>query len=183
MREKPRLTDDLKEPVGHLIEHRLPWLMLGLLGGIFTSVIVSKYEQILSVDLRLAFFIPVIVYMSDAVGTQSETIYVRHVKKLGVGFSKYLLKETALGLGLGTIFGLAIGIFAAIWLNSPIIGLSVGLAMFVNVAIAPVVATLIPAILYKEHSDPALGAGPLATIIQDLLSLMIYFIIASLLIF
>ena len=56
MAEKEQLEDDAKEPVGHLLEHRLPWLTLGLLGGMATAVIISKYESILSRDLRLAFF-------------------------------------------------------------------------------------------------------------------------------
>ena len=179
---KRPITDDLKEPVGHLVEHRLPWLILGLLGGIVTSVIVAGYEKILSADLRLAFFIPVIVYMSDAVGTQTETIYVRHLRKSSAGFSKYIIKETGLGLSLGGIFGIAIGLFASYWLGAPRVGLTVGLAMFINVTIAPVLAIFIPALLYREHTDPALGSGPLATIIQDLLSLLIYFLIASLII-
>ncbi len=175
--------DEVHEPVGHLLEHRLPWLVLGLFGGIITSIIVSKYEKILSADLRLAFFIPVIVYMSDAVGTQTETIFVRHLKKTGASFSKYLAKETAIGLCLGMIFGSAIGLFAAYWLGSAAVGLTVGLSMLINVSIAPILATLVPELLYKEHSDPALGAGPLATIIQDLISLLIYFFVASLIIF
>ena len=180
---KRTITDDLNEPVGHLLEHRLPWLILGLVGVIVTSVIVAGYEKILSADLRLAFFIPVIVYMSDAVGTQTETIYVRHLRKTGTGFSKYIIKETGLGISLGVIFGLAIGIFASYWLGAPRVGLTVGLAMFINVAIAPVLAIFIPTLLYREHSDPALGSGPLATILQDLISLLVYFLIASLIIF
>ena len=180
--QQSNITNDIKEPIGHLVEHRLPWLVLGLLGGIITSLIVSNYEKILSADVRLAFFIPIIVYMSDAIGTQTETIYVRQLKKSGGSLSKYLLKETALGLSLGGIFGIATAAFAFYWLGSYAIALTVGLAMFVNITLAPVLATLIPAILYKEHSDPALGAGPLATIIQDLISLLIYFLIASLII-
>lgn len=183
MENGKHFEDDVKEPVGHLLEHRLPWLVLGLLGGILTSVIISKYEDILSADVRLAFFIPIIVYLSDAVGTQTETIYVRHLKKTGTGFAKYLVKETILGLSLGAIFGLIIGLFAAYWLKAPTVGLTVGLAMLINITIAPVLATVIPTVLYKEHSDPALGSGPLATIIQDLISLLIYFFIASLIIF
>lgn len=182
-RSKALLTDDAKEPVGHLLEHRLPWLALGLIGGIITSIIVSKYERILAADLRLAFFIPIIVYMSGAVGSQTETIFVRRLKQTGKGFWPYLLKETFLGLGLGLFFGLATGLFATYWLASASIGLTVGLAMLINMSIAPVLATIIPEILYKEHSDPALGAGPLATIIEDLISLLIYFFIAGLIIF
>src|SRR3990167_1622438 len=134
--QQSNITNDIKEPIGHLVEHRLPWLVLGLLGGIITSLIVSNYEKILSADLRLAFFIPIIVYMSAAIGTQTETIYVRQLKKSGGALSKYFLKETALGLILGLIFGLATAVFAAYWLKSPLIAFTVGLAMFINVTIA-----------------------------------------------
>lgn len=183
LEQKPNYTDDLREPVGHLIEHRLPWLVLGLLGGIIASVVVSKYEQILEADLRLAFFIPLIVYLSDAVGTQTETIFIRRLKRTGKGFFPYLWKETFLGLSLGLIFGLVTGIFAYYWLGSPSIALTVALAMLINLSLAPMLATIIPELLYKEHSDPALGAGPLATIIQDLISLLVYFLFASLILF
>jgi len=181
--QKTILEDDSKQPVGHLLEHRLPWLFLGLLGGIVTSIVVSRYEQILAADLRLTFFIPLVVYMSSAVGLQTETIFVRHLKQTGQGFLRYLLKETLLGLSLGLIFGLLTGLFAAYWLRSPAIGLTLGLAMLINLSIAPILATAIPELLYKEHTDPALGAGPLATIIQDMISLLVYFLVAMLILF
>ena len=181
--QKPGLEDDIKEPIIPLVEHRLPWLVLGLLGGIITSIVVSKYESILAADVRLVFFIPVIVYMSSAVGTQTETIYVRHLKKSKAYFTKYFWKEISLGISLGTIFGLTTGLVTYTWLGSYPIALTVGLAMLINIALAPALATLIPALLYKEHVDPALGAGPLGTIIQDLISLVIYFLVASLIIF
>ncbi|MBI2039396.1 MAG: magnesium transporter [Candidatus Niyogibacteria bacterium] len=181
--KKPILENDIKESVGMLVRHRVPWLALGLAGGMAASFVVSKYEAILGNDIRLAFFIPVIVYLSDAIGTQTETIYVRYLRKTGAHFWKYIWKETQLGLSLGAIFGLAAGLFAYGWLKSADIGLAVGIAMFVNMMIAPIVATVIPMALYKEHADPALGAGPLATVIQDLLSLIVYFLIATLIIF
>ncbi len=181
--QKTQLEDDAKEPIGHLIEHRLPWLTLGLFGGMITAVIVSKYESVLSGDIRLAFFLPIIVYMSDAVGTQTETIYVRHLAKKGAGITGYLAKEILLGLGLGLIFGVALAVFAHLWLHSIKIAWTVGLAMFINVLVAPVLALAIPTILAREHTDPALGAGPFATILQDLISILIYFFIATVIIF
>jgi len=152
---KEQLEDDAKEPVGHLLEHRLPWLTLGLLGGMATAVIISKYESVLSGDIRLAFFLPIIVYMSDAVGTQTETIYVRHLAKKGAGISGYLAKEILLGLGLGLIFGVALAIFAYLWLHSIKIAWTVGLAMFINVLIAPVLALAIPTISAPVRSRPS----------------------------
>jgi len=176
--------DVIKGRIDHLIEHRIPWLFLGLLGGLLTTVIVSKYEAILSADVRLAFFIPIIVYLSDAIGTQTETIYVRALSEnKNINFAKYLFKESVIGLGLGVISGALLGIFAAYWLKSSAIGLTIGLTMLINLTFAPVLAVFIPSILYKRHSDPALGSGPVATIIQDLISLFVYFLLASIMIF
>lgn len=110
------IEDDIREPVSHLVKNRLPWLILGLIGGLITSVVVSRFEEMLQSDIRLSFFIPVIVYMSDAVGTQTETIYVRHLQRKTLDFWKYFFKETSLGLSLGIIFGISTGIFAYLWL-------------------------------------------------------------------
>src|SRR3989344_5841002 len=91
--------DVVVDRIDHLIEHRIPWLSLGLLGGILATIIVSKYEAILSADVRLAFFIPIIVYLSDAIGTQTETIYVRELsERKKINFFKYILKESFIGL-------------------------------------------------------------------------------------
>jgi len=177
------LEDDIKEPVGHLIEHRLPWLTLGLLGGMGIAMLVSGFEESLSRDVRLVFFIPIIVYMSDAIGTQTETIYIRHLKKTGAGFWKYIVKETILGFSFGVIFGTLLGFFAYFWLKDFKVALAAGIAMLINVTIAPILATVVPNLLYRRHTDPALGSGPLATVIQDGLSLFIYFSIATLIIF
>lgn len=183
MGKKLFLEDDLKEPVVHLIEHRVPWLTLGLMGGIIATIITSYFEKVISSNLSLAFFIPVIVYMSDAVGTQTETIYIRSVVHGQKKFSTYLFKESILGLALGILFGLILGGFAFFWLKSLETALAVGLAMFVNTLIAPVMAIAIPALLQREHTDPALGAGPFTTVLQDLLSLLVYFVIAAVIIF
>lgn len=179
-----REEDVVEGRIDHLIGHRIPWLFLGILGGLLATVIVSKYEAILSVDIRLAFFIPIIVYLSDAVGTQTETIYVRELsKRKKISFVRYVFKESLVGFGLGIVSGIILGVFAAYWLKSFAIGLSVGLTMLIDLTLAPVLAVLIPSILYKRHSDPALGSGPVATIIQDLISLLVYFIVASVIIF
>lgn len=187
METKPQKTyteeDDGKESAEHLIEHRVPWLFIGLLGGLLATVIVSQYEEILSSDVRLAFFIPIILYLTDAIGTQTETIYVRTLARRNVRFLSYILKESVVGLGLGVIFGTLLGIFAAYWLQSLWIGLTIGLTMLINLSLAPVLAVAIPSILYKRRADPALGSGPVATIIQDLISLLVYFFIASVIIF
>lgn len=176
--------DVVKQSVNHLIGHRFPWLILGLLGGILTTFIVARYEEVLAADVRLAFFMPIIVYLSDALGTQTETIYVRELsERKRFSLSKYIFKETLVGLGLGTISGTILGIFSASWLSSPTIGLVVGLTILINLSTAPILAISIPHLIKQRHTDPALGSGPIATVIQDLISLIVYFLIAGLIIF
>lgn len=175
----PPLEDDSKEEVTLLVEHRLPWLVVGLVGGVFLTILTSRFEQVLADNIKLAYFIPVIVYMAGAVGTQTETIYTRNVGRGRVRFSVYLVKEFFLGIVLGMIFGVAIGTMAYFWLSSMITAVTVGLAMFASVAIAPLVGLFVPMVLQKEHTDPALGGGPWTTVIQDFVSLLIYFVVAS----
>lgn len=180
---KTIIADDAKESVGLLLRLRLPWLFIGLLGGTLAAFFVSRFETIIEENIGLAFFLPLIVYMSDAVGTQTQTIYVRNLARGVVKLHTYLLKEFILGIILGAIFGLLIGFFASTWLDSGVLGRAVGLSMFVTVATAPIVALVISAFLKHEHTDPALGAGPFATIIQDVISILIYFVVATLTLF
>lgn len=177
--KKIEYVSDIHERLKQLVLERLPWLILGLGIGFLTSLYISRYEEILARNISLAFFIPIIVYMSDAVGTQTETIFVRDLSQHRSNFLKYLKKEFSLGLVMGAILGLLIAVGAYLWLKNLNVAATVGLAMFLNVMIAPVTATIIPELLFKERQDPALGAGPFTTVLQDLISLMIYFLVAS----
>ena len=179
----PLLEDDSKEKMSLLIEHRLPWLVVGLIGGMGLTLVSTRFELLLSQNIGLAFFIPVIVYMADAVGTQTETVYVRNLTRKQAKFSIYLIKEILLGLSLGALFGSLIGLFGFFVFNSTAIALTVGLSMFVTMATAPAIALIVPTLLQKTHKDPAVGAGPFTTVIQDFISLSLYFMIASLVLF
>lgn len=177
------LEDDAREPETFLVLHRLPWLVVGLLGGMLATLIASRFETLIATNINLAFFIPVIVYMADAVGSQTETIYVRNLAKKQISFLSYALKEFVLGVLLGSFFGIMVAIFSYFWFKNAATSITVGLAMFASMAIAPVVALIVPTILQKYKYDPAVGAGPFTTIMQDLLSLLIYFSIASFILF
>lgn len=177
------IVDDTKEKLSLLIEERLPWLILGLIGGLIVTLLVSKFESILSSNISLAFFLPVIVYMSDAIGTQTENIYVRNLAKFRDNFFQYFIKELMIGIAFGLIFGTLLGLFAKFWLGSTQIAFAVAIAMLINGIIAPMIALLTPELLFKGHKDPALGAGPFTTILQDLISLSVYLIVATLIIF
>ena len=99
-----------------------------------------------------------------------------------IKFTEYLAKEILVGSFLGVILSLLLGLAAFIWLRSAETAITVGFAMFINTIIAPVVAIVIPEILFKQNIDPALGGGPFTTVIQDFVSLLIYFLVATVII-
>lgn len=177
-----RYADDDNMPVKRLVEMRIPPLLIGLALGVVLSFIVSSFEETLTQNIALVFFLPFIVYISDAVGAQTRDIYVRDLKSGKANFLTYLFKETLIGIALGIVSGIIIGIVSWFWLHSFSTATIVGLGTFGAVVVAPPVALIIAEIFELEHRDPAVGAGPLATIIQDTLSIAIYGLIATILI-
>lgn len=159
---------------------RLPWLIVGLSGGVVAAHIIGFFEKTLENQLILATFIPLIVYMADAIGTQTETIFVRNVAiEPLLNLKKFLLKELIVGLTIASICGLLVSLYSFIRFNSPYLGIVLGLSLFCATLIAIVVGTLIPWLINKLKKDPALGTGPLTTVIQDVASVTVYFFIAS----
>ena len=180
---KEIIADDATESVDLLVRLRLPWLVLGLIGGVMASLIVSRYEAVLAQNIKLTFFMPLIVYIAAAVGNQTENIYVRNLGRKEVNLGVYFVKEISVGIIIGMLLGLISGVIVYIWLADAAIAYTIGLAMAGSVAVAPFIALTVSALLHKEHTDPAVGAGPFMTIIQDILSLLIYFATASVLLF
>lgn len=160
-----------------LIKIRFPWLLIGLVGGLLASVIVSRFELSLRENIALAFFIPVIAYMSDAIGTQTETIFIRALANLQFSIKKYILREFTVGATMGSFAGVLSGIFATLISGNSEIGLVVGLSLFLSMSIATVLACMTPLILRSIGHDPAVGSGPFTTALQDVASLTIYFIV------
>lgn len=178
-RERPVMVDEMREKVGVLLRVRLPWLGLGLVGGLVASIVVSRFEKTIADNIALVFFLPVVVYMSDAVGTQTEAMLIRKLARGKVNFWKYLVKEVMLGTMLGVMLGIITGGIAGVWIGDVMVGWVVGVAMFINVLLAPVMALVIPEIMFKEHVDPAVGSGPFTTIVQDLVSVVVYLGVAA----
>jgi magnesium transporter len=166
------------EPLHRRFWHRLPWLLLGLVGAMFAADIVGWFETKLQEKLILAFFIPGIVYLADAVGTQTETIIVRGLS-VGVKLRRVVLLEILTGLGIGfALAPVAAPIVLWRWGDADL-ALIIGLAIFVTSAIASAVAMALPWLFSRFKLDPAFGSGPLATVIQDLLSILLYFTVAG----
>lgn len=172
-------ADDEHTPLRRLIGMRLPPLTIGFILGILLPLIVSRFEELLTHDLRIAFFIPFILYMANAVGTQTESIYVGDLRTGKASFKKYLIKESLIGLVLGSIFGIAVGLLAFFWFKSEMLAKAVAFGMLGAVAVAPIVAMLVVEFFELERADPAVEAGPIAAVLQDSLSVLIFGLIAG----
>lgn len=165
-----------------MIKTRLPWLIIGVLGGTVTASIVSSFENVLSILLALAAFAPVLAYISDAVGTQSETLTVRSIAldpKLSV--KSYFLRELLVAVSLALACGFLITLVALIGWHNPLLGLIVGLSMFLSILAAVFISTSLPFLFKRLDLDPAIASGPFATMLGDVATMTIYFSVASLL--
>lgn len=166
------------ERVGRRLGHRLPWLLLGLVGAMLSAGLVGGFEESLQRNVLLAFFVPAIVYMADAVGTQTETLVVRGLS-VGVRIGGVVVREILTGLLVGLLLGaLALPVTWWLWGDGRV-AVAVALALLGACSIATLIAMALPWLLNRLGKDPAYGAGPLSTVIQDLLSIMIYLAVAQ----
>ncbi|MGH9248507.1 MAG: magnesium transporter [Acidimicrobiales bacterium] len=166
-----------EERVTRRLWHRLPWLLLGLVGAMFAAGIVGAFERELERQVLLAFFIPGVVYMADAVGTQTEALIIRGLS-VGVGIGRIARREIITGLLVGVLLAaVVLPATLLIWGNLQV-AISVALALLAACSIATAIAMALPWAFNRLGKDPAFGSGPLATVIQDLLSIAIYLLIA-----
>ena len=167
-----------EEAVERRFRHRLPWLLVGLGGALLAADLVGWFEAQLQTKVMLAFFLPGIVYLADAVGTQTETVVVRGLS-VGLTMRRMLKRELLSGVAIGLALAAVAGPLVWWRWGEQDLALCVALAVFAASSTATVAAMTLPWLLQKSGFDPAFGSGPLATVIQDLLSILIYFAIAS----
>jgi magnesium transporter len=166
-----------EETVVRRFLHRIPWLIVGLVGAFGAASIVGAFESQLTERVIFAFFIPGVVYMADAVGTQTETLVIRGLS-VGIPVGRMVRRELLTGLLVGAAVALLSFAIALIWWRQADVALVVALTLLAACSIATVVAMTLPWAFRRLGMDPAFGSGPLATVLQDLLSIMIYFAIA-----
>jgi magnesium transporter len=158
---------------------RLPWLLVGLAGSVLAAFLMESFQGMLQARVAVAFFVPGLVYLADAIGTQTEAIAVRGLSLSHEHPGRLLLGELRTGLLLGASLGLLSAAGAWLWLADARLALAVGLSLFTASAVASTVGFVFPWLLDRAGRDPAYGSGPIATVIQDVLSLAIYFAMVS----
>jgi magnesium transporter len=170
-----------EETVTRSFWHRLPWLLVGLVGALTAADLVGWFEHQLEQTVMLAFFIPSIVYLSDAVGTQTETVVVRGMS-VGVPLRRMFRRELLAGIAIAAVVA-AVTMPLVWWHWGQLdVAATVGLTLFVACSTATLTAMSLPWAFDRLKLDPAFGSGPLATVLQYLLSIGIYFFIATMLV-
>lgn len=160
------------------VKTRVTWLLIGLALSLGIAQVIEGFEATLKANLILATFIPLVVYMSDAVGTQMEAMVIRELNTPGkFHFTKFLRQQfvvvTLVAAIVGVIAGLVVG-----WHDTPELGFVIGLSLVGGIMSSLVTGTVMPFIFWKMHDDPAEASGPIATVLQDLMSVLIFFLIA-----
>ncbi|WP_082232177.1 magnesium transporter [Halobacillus massiliensis] len=161
---------------------RLPCLILLLFIGLISGSIISSFESTLETVVALAFFMPMIAGMTGNTGTQSLAVVVRGLASQDLNFRqvvKLVGRELWVGIIIGLTCGVLISLIAYFWRGNITLGLVVGSSLLLTLVIGTIAGTIIPLILYKLKIDPAIASGPLITTINDILSLLIYFGIAT----
>ena len=156
---------------------RLPWLIMGVFGGILAAVVINQFESSLERILALSFFFPVIMAMGGNTGTQAATVVVRGLATGDVSLvhaGKRLLREMRVALINGLICGAILGTIVGIWLSDSGLGFIVGMALVLIVISSGFIGAAVPMALKRFNIDPALGTGPFVTTSNDILSLFIY---------
>jgi len=167
-------------PISKSLRQRLPWLVLGLIGGILTAGVVGHFEEVLSKNIILAAFIPLLVYMSDAVGTQMQAFIIRDLSyDSKLKFFKYFVRQASVAIVMGLIISLLLFIISLFLYNQITISLVLGVSLFLAIITALFSGLVVPFVFSRLKFDPADTSGPIATIIQDVISIVIYFLVAS----
>jgi magnesium transporter len=175
--------DTMKVPLKVSLFHRIPWLVIGLVGIFFAAAFISYFESMIDTHIILAFFIPAVVYMSDALGTQLQTLFIRDMAVMGKDLKvhAYFSKQFMISIIIGLfIAGATFAVISVFW-QQPYIAFVISIAMFATLMVSGFTSLLTTYLFKKLGQDPALGSGPFATIISDVSSVIIYFLIVSLL--
>ncbi|MDX9715329.1 MAG: magnesium transporter [Dissulfurispiraceae bacterium] len=163
-----------------IVKSRLPWLILCLVGGLISSMVIHHYEDTLTAVVVIASFIPVIMGMAGNSGLQVSTTLVRNIALDSINsYWRYVAKELVAGCLIAAITGTVIALVAGLLKGMPILGVVVGLSMFLAISSSTILALLTPKIADKFGIDPAVTAGPFVTVFNDILGLSIYFTVAS----
>jgi magnesium transporter len=180
------ISEDVEsgDSVWLLTRARLPWLMVGLFGGILGSKVISNYEPQIQIHPEMAIFMPLIAAMGGNVGVQSSAIVVQSLANKSMGddnIAPRLLKELAVALVNGAICSSLVFAYNILFSDSLALSITVSIALITVICFAAIFGTVVPLILHRYKVNPAVATGPFITTTNDILGLFIYFTVGRIL--
>ena len=174
---------EANDNIFQLTRARLPWLFLGLIGGLGSVFILKDFEEIMiKSELRsLFFYTPLIAAMAGNVGVQSSAIIVQGIANQVIKGSliNRLFKEIGLGLINGLILSIVLIIFGEIINQDMLLSLTVAGSMMSVIILSALIGTFVPIILHRQGFDPAIATGPFITTANDIFGIFLFFYIAK----
>lgn len=173
---------DSEDSILDLTKARLPWLFLGLLGGIGAFLIMGNFEHTFKENAVLFFFTPLIAAMAGNVGVQSSAIIVQGLANDEVkgSMKNRLIKEMLLALLNGVVLAIFLFLFVFVYEQEMMKALAISISLVVVIVVAGLIGTFVPLFLHKRGIDPAIATGPFITTSNDIFGILIYFLIAQL---
>lgn len=173
---------DVDDSIFELTRARLPWLIVGLIGGIGAAFVMGGFDEILLQHKILFYFTPLIAAMAGNVGVQSSAIIVQGLAndEIKGSINNRLFKETLLSILNGVILAALLFLFIYFWKGEIDIALALSIALVAVVIVAGIIGTFIPLFLNKRGIDPAIATGPFITTSNDIFGILIYFMVAKL---
>ena len=173
---------DVDDTIFELTKARLPWLIVGLIGGIGAAFVMVGFDEILIQNEILFYFTPLIAAMAGNVGVQSSAIIVQGLANDDIrgSINNRLFKETLLSILNGIILAILLFLFIYFWKGDINIALALSVALVAVVIVAGIIGTFIPLFLNKRGIDPAIATGPFITTSNDIFGILIYFMVAKL---
>nr|WP_163102991.1 magnesium transporter [Peribacillus alkalitolerans] len=171
-----------RNPVG-AARKRLPWLVILLFLGMMTASLIGRFEETLNQKAILAVFIPLIAGMAGNTGTQALAVAVRGIATGDLEQEskwKLILREAGTGVITGATCGVLVTFVVYFWHGDWFLGFLVGLSIFSTLIVATLAGSLVPLLMHRMKIDPAVASGPFITTINDLISILIYFGMATL---
>jgi len=172
------------DSAARLSRARLPWLIIGLLGGIVVAAVIGRFEEDIQINPEMAFFIPLIAAMAGNVGIQSSAIIVQGIASNSLGLEstfRKLIKELLVALLNGLILSGILFLYNFFISDSLALKFTVSVSLFMVIVFAALFGTLIPLALDRMKFDPALATGPFITTMNDIIGLFIYFLMGRML--
>lgn len=173
---------DISSSLLETARKRFVWLLVNLVTAGIAASVIGLFEDTIAQIVALAILAPVVASMGGNAGTQSLTVAVRALAMREIGRTnalRVILKEVALGIINGAIFGLAVGLVAWAWFGKPMLGVVIGLALVLNLMAAGLAGMSIPLILERLGVDPAVASGVFLTTVTDVVGFFTFLGLAT----